>query len=230
MEKNHARCDQEIRLLNEIVVAITKGKTLEDLVELIDLKLGDRVPHNRISVALLEPDGKTLTLVACRCDGKVYLPVGYRYSIERSSLKDIVLGGKSRILDDLEAYLASKPNSEPTELMVKEGMRSSLTVPLLIEGKPTGVVFFSSREKNTYREEHALLLQYIASHLAIALEKAQMLEELQKLNELKTRFVERLQCEVAARTRELEALKEKLMEENIYLKDELRSEKFFYDI
>jgi len=230
MEKNHTRCDEEIRLLNEIVVAITRGKTLEDLVDLIDLKLKDRVPHNRMSVALLEPDGKTLALRACRCDGKVYLPVGFRYPIEKSSLKELFLDGKSRILNDLEATLTVKPSSECTELMVKEGMRSSLTVPLLIEGKATGIMFFSSREKNAYREEHALLLQYIASHLAIALEKAQMLEELQKLNELKTRFVERLQCEVAARTRELEALKEKLVEENIYLKDELRTEKYFYDI
>jgi formate hydrogenlyase transcriptional activator len=230
MQSNHTRCDEEIRLLNEIVVAITKGKTLKDLVELIYGKLGDRVPHNRISVALLDSDGETLTLVACRCDGKVYLPVGYRYPIGGSPLKDLVRGGKSRIIGDLEEYLASRPTSELAALMVKEGMRSSLTVPLLIEGKPTGVMFFSSRQKNTYREEHVLLLQYIASHLAIALEKAQILEELQKLNELKTRFVERLQCEVASRTRELEALKEKLMEENIYLKDELRTEKSFYDI
>ncbi|MFO1520136.1 MAG: sigma 54-interacting transcriptional regulator [bacterium] len=230
MEKNHARCDQEIRLLNEIVVAITKGKTLKDLVKLIYGKLGNRIPHNRISVGLLDPEGKTLTIVACRCDGEIYLPSGYRYPIAGSSLENLVFGGKSRILNDLEEYLANKPESEPTCLIVKEGMRSSLTVPLLIEGKPTGVMFFSSREKNTYREEHVTLLQYIASHLAIALEKAQMLEELQKLNELKTEFVQRLQAEVAARTAELEALKEKLMEENIYLKDELSTEKSFYDI
>jgi len=230
MLKDHTKCDEEIRLLNEIVVAITKGRTMEDLVDLIYGKLGDRVPHNRISVALLEPDGKTLVIVACRSDGKVFLPAGYRYPIAGSSLESIVLEGKTRIIPDLKEYLAKKPHSEPTELIVKEGMRSSLTLPLFIEGKPTGVMFFSSRETNTYHQEHVALLQYIASHLAIALEKAQMLDELQKLNELKTRFVERLQAEVAARTSELEGLKEKLLEENIYLKEELRTEKSFYDI
>ena len=74
-------------------------------------------------------------------------------------------GLEPRILNDLEQYLRDKPSSHSTRLIVAEGMRSSLTCPLIAEGVPLGFVFFSSVRPNTYAGVHVSTFKRIAEEL-----------------------------------------------------------------
>jgi len=86
-------------------------------------------------------------------------------------------------------------------------MRSSLTLPLLSDGKPIGVIFFSSRETHTYTHAHAEPLKRLAGHIAISLERIRLVSELQQTNQKladanadKGRFWETLREEVETQT------------------------------
>ena len=167
------------------------------------------IPYNRLAVALLEPDD-LLRVASCRSDGELGIKVGFADRITGSSLSELLRTGQPRIINDLEAYLGAKLESVTTRMIVSEGMRSSLTLPLLAEGTPIGVVFFSSREKNVYRTEHATLLKRLAGHIAISLEKTRLMaelesrnEELAEANKTKDQFLELLNEEVARQTVEL---------------------------
>ncbi|MFT2658039.1 GAF domain-containing protein, partial [Escherichia coli] len=81
---------------------------------------------------------------------------------------DLLRTGQPRIINDLAAYLAGKPSSRSTRLIVREGMMANLTLPLVAAGRPTGVLFVSSREPGVYRDDHARLLRRLAGHLAVA--------------------------------------------------------------
>ena len=68
-------------------------------------------------------------------------------------------------------------------------MRSSLTCPLNVLGKPVGFLFFSSMKPNTYAKTHQDIFIQIANQLSTIVEKSRYLQQLLELNELKNKFL-----------------------------------------
>lgn len=202
--------DRYERLVERMLEQINLGQSLDELLDSVYGQLQGIVPYNRIAVALLERPRNLLRLISCRSDGDVALKVGYAARVAGSTLAPLLETGQPRIIDDLQKYLVEKPNSASTSLIDREGMRSSLTLPLLADGKPIGVIFFSSRATNTYTESHASLLKRLAGHIAISVERNRLVSELQRTNEelseanaAKDKFVETLQDEVDKQTQQL---------------------------
>jgi formate hydrogenlyase transcriptional activator len=198
------------RLVGELLEQLNMGRSFEQLFDSVYDQLQGTVPYNRIAVALLEGRPPRLRLTSCRSDGNVSLKIGYLSRLAGSTLGPLVQSGRARIINDLEAYLDHKPHSKSTRLILSEGMRSNLTLPLIADGKPLGVIFFSSREKHVYRREHVLLLRRLAGHIAISLEKARWIESLKQKNEqlaeanqTKDKFLVLLKDEVQRQTEQL---------------------------
>ncbi|MDO9548730.1 MAG: GAF domain-containing sensor histidine kinase, partial [Candidatus Marinimicrobia bacterium] len=114
---------------------------------------------------------------------------GYSAPISDSSLATIIDTGEPRIINNLPDYLNSHPGSISTRLIIEEGMRSSLTCPMIAANKPVGFIFFSSMEVNTYKDLHVDVFQKIARQLSVIFEKSRMYEELIQLNDLKNKFL-----------------------------------------
>lgn len=169
-----------LNLLNEITQSINRGTSLEEVFDLVYERLHEYVPYNRIAIALTDETKERLTITAVRSDGKMVLHRGYSGALAGSSLEPLIREGKTRRIDDLQEYLARKPSSESTRLIVKEGMRSSLTLPLLVGGDPIGVMFFSSREPAAYRPHHEEFLRSIVGHVAIAVERSRLMDTLRE--------------------------------------------------
>ncbi len=198
------------RLVERMLEQINMGQGLDELLNSVYEQLRGIVPYNRIAVALLEQSGKLLRLISCRSDGDVMLKVGYAARVSGSTLAPLLQTGQPRILDDLQTYLSEKPESGSTSLIHREGMRSSLTLPLLADGEPIGVIFFSSRQTHTYTLSHAELLKRLAGHIAISLERSGLISELQQTNQKladanaeKDRFLETLRQEVEKQTEQI---------------------------
>ena len=202
--------DSYERLVERMLEQNNMGQSLDELLDSVYDQLHGIVPYNRIAVALLEQPLNLLRLISCRSDGDVALKVGYAARLAGSTLAPLLATGQPRIIDDLQKYLLEKPNSTSTALIEREGMRSSLTLPLLADAKPIGVIFFSSRSTNTYTESHASLLKRLAGHIAISLERNRLISELQRTNQeladanaAKDKFLETLQQEVDKQTQQL---------------------------
>ncbi len=198
------------KLVEQMLEQLNMGQGFDELFNSFYAQLQGILPFNRIAVALLEEPGNLLRLTSCRSDGNVALKVGYAAHLEGSTLEALLETGQPRIINDLDQYLLQKPNSVSTALIQREGMKSSLTLPLLANGKPIGVIFFSSREKHTYTADHASLLRRLAGHIAISLEKLQLISELKRKNDelaqanaSKDDFLKTLQQEVDKQTLQL---------------------------
>ncbi len=198
------------QLVERMLEQLNMGYGFDQLFNSVYDQLHGIVPYNRIAVALLEEETNLLRLTSCRSDGEIALKVGYAARLEGSTLSTLLQTGQPRIIDDLEEYLARKKDSVSTELIVREGMGSSLTLPLVSDGKPIGVIFFSSREKKIYTQDHAALLRRLAGHIAISVEKARRIEELQRINaelaeanKTKDQFLDLLKSEVEKQTEQL---------------------------
>ena len=198
------------RLVGELLQQLNHGRDFEALLDSIYNQLTGIVPYNRIAVAIFEDDPARLRLISCRSDGDISLKTGYASRLSGSTLQPLMVSGQARIINDLETYYNEKPQSSSTRLILSEGMRSNLTLPLVADGQPIGVVFFSSREKHVYTRGHARLLRRLAGHIAISVEKARWVEELKESNQqladanrTKDRFLDLLKEEVEQQTDQL---------------------------
>src|SRR3989304_9346574 len=169
-------------LLHKITEEINSGKSFDDVFDLVYENLKKVIPYNRIGIATLK-DSTITEARKARSDGHIILEDNFEEDIRNSSLKNVIEKGEPRIINDLEDYLEKKPDSLSTQKIVSEGIKSNLTLPLLVKGKPVGVIFFSSRDKNTYSKKDSEYLKLIAGHIAISFERAILIEELEKTNE-----------------------------------------------
>lgn len=175
--------DQELRLVADLTHQINLGTSLDQIFNRLYDSMRPLVPYDRLAMALVNGNGNRLTITHARSNSRMVLEPGFSGTLAGTSLEPLIREGRSRILNDLQEYLARHPQSTTTRLIVREGMRSSLTLPLLVRGRPCGVIFFSSRRPSTYTAEHERILSNIVGHVAIAVERSRLIEALREKGE-----------------------------------------------
>lgn len=169
----------ETEHLGRITTQINQGLLLDEILDRVFESFQGVIPYNRIGFSLIVEEGAAVIARWARSDlGEVKLGAGFRAPLEGSSLQGILETGRPRIIDDLEAHLVVKPGSESTRLIVAEGLRSSLTCPLIVNGEPVGFMFFSSARPHQYSSDHVEVFQSIAAQLSVIVEKGRMASEL----------------------------------------------------
>ncbi len=155
-------------------------KSLEEVMESLWKETEGVFPRDRIGLSFIEEDGARVVARWCKSGyGATALKTGYGAGLSGSSLQGILLGGKARIIGDLEGYLRARPGSESTRILVKEGVRCSLTLPLEVGGRPVGFLFLSSRKPRALGVEHARLLSQVREHIAQTVERAWLMKSLE---------------------------------------------------
>lgn len=192
---------QQDELLH-VVIGLNAGRTAEQLIDMLFDTLGSLIPLDRISLAMLGPDD-VLEARRTRSRYPIFWGEGARAPIAGTSLEPIIREHKIRIIDDLAAYMAEHPASRTTPLLLREGMRSSLTLPLIVRDRPIGLLFLTSTRPRSYRKEHVEFSRGIAHALAVAIERSSIMEELRRANEdlraldqLKNNFLSNLSHEL----------------------------------
>ena len=181
---------QEVGKLLQITEEINAGLVLDEVLNHVYESFQPIIPYNRIGFSLLEDEGQAVRARWARSDAaELKITVGYQAPLQGSSLQHIIETGQPRILNDLQGYLREHPASDSTRKIVEEGMRSSLTCPLVAMGKPVGFMFFSSSEPNTYKNVHVDLFLQLAGQLSVIVEKGRLYQQLVDLNELKNKFL-----------------------------------------
>ena len=164
-----------------ILEQIQLGKTLDEVFENIYAGFQNIVPHNRLGIALIDESSGDLVQCKTKSNRKILLDNEFSAKIKGSSLEPILNSGEARIIDDFREILAKRPTNW-TRLMVQEGMRSNLTLPLKVQGKPIGVVFFTSERPRAFSEVHIGRLKPIAGQLSILIEKGDWADKLAENN------------------------------------------------
>jgi signal transduction histidine kinase len=178
------RRQQEGDQIEALLIGINGGWTLEEVLNQAFVSFRRLIPYDRIGCALLDAKREVLTARWARLDySEACLTPGYSARIAGSSLEPLLSTQRPRILNDLEAYLQSHPQSESTQLAVAEGVRSSLTCPLAADSVPLGFLFFSSRQRGTYASAHVEVYQRIARQVSIAVERALRIAQLSEQKE-----------------------------------------------
>ena len=228
---------REVQKIEKITTQINAGVLLDDILEIVYRDFRELIPYNRIGLSLIDEDGQTVRARWAKTDqANTTITGGYASPLAGSSLEEIIRTGQPRILNDLEDYLRHKPQSTSTRAIVDEGLRSSLTCPLIANGVPIGFIFFSSISANTYSEAHIHTFQRVAEQLSIIVEKGRLIseiaaqktaieaqnEELRHLQELKDSFLGMAAHDLRTPMTVIKLAVELMLDDSLPLSDEER--------
>ena len=194
--------EARLRTLLEINNAIIINLTQEALLHAVSESLNRVVPFDRASLALYVPEKQTFRLLAMESKFEWdHLRVGVEYKRGEGILTWVFDNQQPVLRRDLE-----KEQEYPNDRRhLADSIYSYCVVPLIIRGKSIGTLNLGSRTKNQYSEADLEFLQEVANQVAPAVENMQSYQE-------------------------IAALKAKLEKENIYLREEIRTEHNFEEI
>ncbi len=181
---------EQQRILNRVNQKVAGAANLDEVMDFIFEATRELSPCDRLGIAFAEEQGERLV---SRWNRAIYEPVclnrGYHQDLQHSSLEQVIRSGRVRIINDLERYYEQHPGSVSTSLLLREGIRSSMTCPLLVDGRPAGVLFRSAREPGAYTRHHVLLHLATAERIGQAVEKAWRIEQLTEANRVYTEML-----------------------------------------
>lgn len=162
---------------------VNNTRSIEEVIDFVWQATSGIIPRDRIGLAFMDDEGSRVTARYAKTDyPDVRLGIDYSEPLTGSSLGHLIHCGKIRIISDLEAYLKSRPESKSTKLLLNEGVRTSITLPLLVDGRQIGFMFFSSRDPGVYEVRHARILMAVLSRISQAVEKAWIINRLEEAN------------------------------------------------
>lgn len=181
---------QEQEVLDRVNREAAGEASLDDLLDFLFGTIRELYPCDRIGLAFIEDDGRRIVAHRTRADyAPILLKDGYGEDLAGSSLRRVLDSGCARVIYDLPRYLADHPRSGSTRVLVKEGVRSSLTCPLTVKDRAIGVIFLSSREPRAYTPYHVQLWMALAQRLSQAVEKTWRIEQLTAANRAYTELL-----------------------------------------
>ena len=170
-------------LLRTVNQKIAARPSLRAIVDYLFDNTQELIPCDRMGLAFIDEQSVYVTSYYNRASyERLRIDQGYREGLRGSTLTDVMHSGLPRIINDLEAYVRDHPRSRSSKLLIEEGVRSSLTCPLIVEGRVVGFIFRSSRTPYTYGPNHIELQMAITERLSQAVEKAWRIEQLEEAN------------------------------------------------
>jgi len=172
-------------ILNEVNRKVAARESLAEVMDfLFDSTIGF-CPCSRITLCFFEEGGQRTVIRWTRDDDSPSQRqlTGLATDTHFTTLRGLLAKGKVRLIHDLPAFAALNPDSELTRVFVEEGYHSSMTSPLLCEGRCVGVLIRHSVQPHAFNERHVYQHLATAERLSQAVEAAARLEQVQQLNE-----------------------------------------------
>lgn len=168
---------QALESLDKVARHINDALSIEEVTECLWDATDGVVPRDRIGLAFIDDDGLRVTARFARAEyEEIALGTGFSAPLAGSNLKILMDCGRVRIIPDLPEYFRLHPDSRSTKLMLMEGVKASITLPLKVGKRHVGFMFFSTQTRGAYRVSHGLFLNDVLDRISQAVEKAWMIK------------------------------------------------------
>jgi PAS domain S-box-containing protein len=195
------RSAERLTMLHDMDQAILAARLPVEIGRAALARMRRMVPCQRCTVTLFDFESGQAQLIAGFAGGS-NLPASSMPLTDLSPV-EVLRHGTVRYVEDLSAVKDAPP---VLRLLQAEGLRSMLTVPLLVEGEAIGEIRLAGSSPAAFNAEHQDIAQEIATPIAVAIQQARLREELaRQRGELERRLADRGSA-FRAITAELETL------------------------
>jgi formate hydrogenlyase transcriptional activator len=184
------------RLLLEINNAVVSHLNLRDLLKAISACLRQVIPHDLAGISLYDPESRQLLSHALDFPkNQEFFGIGLPIPIEGTPTGRAFTSRQTVLVRHLD------PAQFPEEVIksaAAEGLKSGCSIPLISHNRVLGTLDIASLRDDAFTEQDAELLTQVGSQIAIAVDNALAYQQ-------------------------IEALKNKLAKEKLYLEEEIRA-------
>ncbi len=179
---------EQLTQINEIISMLNKGQESDEIFRSLNITLKKIIPFNRLALMLIDDKGESVITKLVESDRPVRINPGDTFSLVNSSLVDAIRERDVLLIPDLVSYYEEHGQSVKTKLLLEEGMRSTLVLPLIINNQTRGFLIFASVKPHFFNEEHIIFLRSIVGQISLSIQRGELLAEL----ELHTKKLEQL--------------------------------------
>lgn len=182
LERKVADRTKELATLNAIAAQVSHSLDLEAIMDSALDQVLEAVNMDTGQAFRLEENTQTLVSISHRGLSDAFIKLTTRLQLGSSLAGQAAERGKpiiSRASDYLE--------SEPRELLRKEGLQLVISIPLIAQGRAVGAINLGSRKLRTISSEELSLLASIGHQIGVAVENARLYEQAQQLAVMKER-------------------------------------------
>ncbi len=196
------KSEEQNRSLLQINNAIITNLTQQALLHSISEALHLVISFDRCAITLHQPETDSFRFLAV--EGELlsdYFRTGLEFNRNETCGSWVFDHQRPLLRRDLE-----KEQQYPNERrLAAEGIQSMCVAPLALQGKCIGLLSVVSQQRDRYSDEDAVFLQEVANQVGLAIQNMQSYQE-------------------------IAGLKARLERENVYLREELRTEHNFEEI
>lgn len=159
--------------VDEVKSVLASSYHIDDVMEDLFSILSKENNIDRIGIAFVDYNKKKFIAEhGVSSYTNILLGTGFEMAFSGTSLTEILATRETIINNDLEAYFEKKPESLSLSLIIEEGIKSNMIVPLSMGNVVFGILFFSSKEKHFFLKEHQLLAEKIVNETSAFLNRA----------------------------------------------------------
>jgi diguanylate cyclase (GGDEF)-like protein len=173
MEKEYLReqlreREEELSVINRSSAIITSSLDIQEIYDSFIKELKKVVDVSWAAIMLIEESG--LCFQALSSDVDYTRQVGERVTMEGSGTKWVVTHGEAVVEPDLLRESRFTAGRE----LIQQGIRSVAYLPLIAKGEAIGSFIVASRKPNAYSQRHIMLLEQLASQIAMPVENSRL--------------------------------------------------------
>jgi diguanylate cyclase (GGDEF)-like protein len=169
---------ERIAAINRLTKVISASLDLGAVYQAFAAEVKRLIPYDRMGVVVRDDSGKGLRMLQLAADQPITGAVGSLWSGGGATGIEWVLSHRS---PHIEPDLAVARRFEEDETLLREGIRSSVRLPLIAKGEAIGALFLDSTKPHSFGERELDLLVPLGEQLAIAIENVRLFQETNRL-------------------------------------------------
>jgi PAS domain S-box-containing protein len=168
------RRTQRLKALRDIDQAILAAESPEEIATATLRRTHEIMPFHRASVSVIEWDQDRARVLATRQEGK-FLDSGTTIPLDTFYLTDAMRAGETEMIPDLADESPSGTAAKIRDL----GIRSVLSVPMMVEDDLIGLLQIGRTRPEAFEQDDRRAGEELADHLAVALRQARLREQVE---------------------------------------------------